>query len=245
MDKRMCLIVYAGKEASFPISKLSTIYSNNRHGFGMMWMTRGCMQGMKGLYKCDEIKYMIKHGPKTQVAYHFRFATRGLVNDDNAHPYIINEKVWMMHNGTLDIECREKDKSDSAAFADILQELDDTHIQHYFLGKNTGKAVANLIGTENRMLFMGYNQEGQRIVNMIGRWYTMTRSGCYISNTYSLRDPWNYMYNARRKHYPWIDDYTGDADEYGAYKDYQKEKDYDWVKEGDSYVKRSRHKHWR
>lgn len=202
---------------------LDNIYGNNRHGFGMMWTENGEVIAKKGLMKKDEIHEMIKAGPKDRVAYHFRFATQGDISDNNAHPFMVNSDLWLMHNGTLNIDSVGKE-SDSLAFANIFGDLDKDDTTEYFLSQNYKESIESLIGATNRMLFMGFNKESKRVVNLIGSWYKLPDNNSYVSNTYSLRNPWRG---------------TADYDAYDYYNYYSKvDNKTEREDENDDYVRR-------
>ena len=59
---------------------------------------------------------------------HNRAATRGAINDQNAHPFVVDDKIVLAHNGTFFGETHKELKNtevDSEAIAHVLAENDD------------------------------------------------------------------------------------------------------------------------
>jgi hypothetical protein len=45
-----------------------------------------------------------KQNPDAKFLLHFRISTHGTITEDNLHPFIINDKVALIHNGTVDLK---------------------------------------------------------------------------------------------------------------------------------------------
>lgn len=188
----MCQIIYVPPKGFFPWEHLKTIYDNNPDGFGMMWIEDGKVQYLKGLLSLNEIAKIIKHGPKTGVAYHFRYATRGIVDSENCHPFIIADDVGMMHNGTIANLASDGGASDTAKFAEALRYIYHAHDADYLFSSMFVDVAEDLIGSSNRVLFMGFdNETGKRRVRFLnrGRWAKLTSGEreVLLANSYTLQ----------------------------------------------------------
>jgi glutamine amidotransferase len=79
-----------------------------------------------------------KEFPASYAMFHARYATHGVKNDDNCHPFKVpsNPDTYLAHNGILDIDIKAGDKrSDTRVFAEDtlpamggVAALDDEHI---------------------------------------------------------------------------------------------------------------------
>lgn len=100
----MCLIVYSSNGFENLNKELQAeIYSMNPDGFGFFFYDEE--EGLvaeKGLFSEHLIEQLIADLPNDRPVFlHWRMATSGRVNDDLAHPYLINNELVMMHNGVL------------------------------------------------------------------------------------------------------------------------------------------------
>lgn len=187
----MCLIMYVPPKGFLPQDFLPTIYDNNPHGFGMMWVEDRKVKHIKGLFSPEEISYMIGEGPKVGVAYHWRYATRGITGEDQCHPFMIADDFGIMHNGTIHKIAPDEIKSDTEIFTNACQRIWAKEGTDYFFTEEMIDNVEDLIESNNKMLFMGVNSEnGKRRIRLINRekWTCITKNGkaVYLSNTYSL-----------------------------------------------------------
>ena len=106
----MCVIIEKPEHARISKTILRNSYKTNKHGFGLMYAENGRVHVIKGILPFATTLYLLrKHQNKAYVA-HYRYATAGLTNDDNCHPFqVLDKKVhgmdlWLVHNGTLDYE---------------------------------------------------------------------------------------------------------------------------------------------
>lgn len=187
----MCQILYVPPKGYFPWEHLDVIYENNSDGFGMMWVDDNRVKHIKGVFSYEEIRFMIKDGPKTGVGYHFRYATRGIVDEDNSHPFMISDDIGMMHNGTISKLKTLQTVSDTAQFAKACVALYNEYGSEYIFSNTFLQAAEELVGENNRILFMGINPEtGKRRVRFLNqnKWTKMIRGNreVMMSNTYSL-----------------------------------------------------------
>jgi glutamine amidotransferase len=79
-----------------------------------------------------------KEYPNSWAMFHARYATHGVKNEDNCHPFKVpsNPETYLAHNGILDIDIKAGDKrSDTRVFAEDtlpamggVTALDDDHV---------------------------------------------------------------------------------------------------------------------
>jgi hypothetical protein len=122
----MC-IIFAGK--IIPSNKeLKNAWANNPDGAGVMYTEVG--QDTINIFKSLDYSVFAKHISKLRknininsVVLHFRFATHGEVNLDNAHPFSINGTLAMVHNGVVTQLSKDLNTSDSYLLSRMLSNL--------------------------------------------------------------------------------------------------------------------------
>ena len=122
----MCLIAYAESKHLILNLPLKRIWEENPHGAGLVSYKKGKIYASKGYQTIDNLTRAIDSLPdKTPVAVHFRFATHGSISPNNCHPFKVNEKTFLMHNGVLSGlgDSGLNGRSDSAHLARILGKL--------------------------------------------------------------------------------------------------------------------------
>lgn len=189
----MCLIIANIDGRPIPESYLRKAYSINKNGFGIMYSAEtGKLEIIKGLFDADEIVKTIKwlEGYEAPYVAHFRMATRGSINNENAHPFLISEVdggVAFAHNGTFIGIQTIKNESDTAAFADEIKSMVDFNkldISTVFnsTGNHLLREYSREIGTYNKLAFMS----GQGKINLINEETGLWFKGVWYSNLYSI-----------------------------------------------------------
>jgi len=87
----------------------------------------------------------------TTATVHFRFATHGEVNRENAHPFDLGKNTFLMHNGVLRdavFQCQHGIKSDTALLADYLRDMK----------QKARKAFLRLLASGNRFCLLQGNK---------------------------------------------------------------------------------------
>jgi predicted glutamine amidotransferase len=93
---------------------------------------------------------------------HNRAATRGSVTDENSHPFVVNDNIILVHNGTFTGNHKDlKDTEvDSEAIAHMLSETDTTenamrkiNAAYALMWYNVGKKEINVIRNSQRPLW--------------------------------------------------------------------------------------------
>lgn len=101
---------------------------------------------------------------------HNRKATRGVINDDNAHPFIVDDRIVLMHNGTL--------WGDHKKIADV--EVDSHAIAHSI--HNNGDDVEAALRDINGAFALIWYDVQNRTLNFVRN---SQRPLCYIETTNS------------------------------------------------------------
>lgn len=154
----MCLLVVASPNSTPRKKDLENASCNNPHGFGFAVITPSGIVTGRGMSSRKIIKQFLevrKQFPGSYAMYHARFATHGVKNDDNCHPFRVpnaNGDTFLAHNGILDIAIQAGDRrSDSRIFAEDtlvamggLTSLDDTHVWEMVSKWAVGSKIAIL-----------------------------------------------------------------------------------------------------
>lgn len=126
----MCLLVVSSPNSTPRKKDLQNASCNNPHGFGYAVLAGDKIITGKGMNSKKIIKEFLevrKKYPNSYAMYHARFATHGVKNDDNCHPFKVggSDLTYLAHNGILDVHIEPTDKrSDTRIFAeDILPSM--------------------------------------------------------------------------------------------------------------------------
>ena len=151
----MCLLVVSSPNSTPKRKDLECASCNNPHGFGYAVIAGNKIITGKGMSSKKVIKEFLevrKKYPNSYAMYHARFATHGVKNDDNCHPFKVggSELTYIAHNGVLNVDIPANDmRSDTRIFAeDILPAmggvtaLDNTNLYRMIEGWASGSKIA-------------------------------------------------------------------------------------------------------
>lgn len=124
----MCLLVVCSPDSTPLKKELETASCSNPHGFGYAVVTPNGIVTGRGMSSKKVIKEFLvvrKEFPSSYAMFHARYATHGVKNEDNCHPFKVSEQTYLAHNGILDIDIHATDRrSDTRVFAeDTLPKL--------------------------------------------------------------------------------------------------------------------------
>ena len=137
----MCLLVVSSPNSTPKRKDLECASCNNPHGFGFAVVTKDGIitgRGMSAKKIINKFLEVRKQYPDSYAMFHARYATHGVKNEDNCHPFAVpsNADTYLAHNGILDIKIQAGDRrSDTRIFAEDtlpsmggVSALDDTHV---------------------------------------------------------------------------------------------------------------------
>lgn len=139
----MCLLVVASPNSTPKKKDLECASCNNPHGFGFAVITPNGIVTGRGMSAKKIIKRFLevrKEFPSSYAMFHARYATHGVKNEENCHPFKVpsagNYDTYLAHNGILSIKIHASDRrSDTRIFAEDtlpamggIAALDDDHI---------------------------------------------------------------------------------------------------------------------
>ena len=137
----MCLLVVASPNSTPRKKDLECASCNNPHGFGFAVITPNGIVTGRGMSSKKIIKQFLevrKQYPDSYAMFHARYATHGVKNEENCHPFRVPSEhdTYLAHNGILDINISAGDRrSDTRIFAEDtlpamggVTALDDDHV---------------------------------------------------------------------------------------------------------------------
>lgn len=137
----MCLLVVASPNSTPRKKDLECASCNNPHGFGFAVITPNGIVTGRGMSSKKVIKQFLevrKEFPDSYAMFHARYATHGVKNEENCHPFKVKGSydTYLAHNGILDINISAGDRrSDTRIFAEDtlpamggVTALDDDHV---------------------------------------------------------------------------------------------------------------------
>ena len=151
----MCLLVVCSPDSTPRKKDLECASCNNPHGFGYAVIAGDRIitgRGMSAKKVIKEFLAVRKEFPSSYAMFHARYATHGVKNVDNCHPFKVSEETYLAHNGILDVDIHATDKrSDTRVFAeDILPSiggvkmLDDDNVWKILSTWSSGSKIAVL-----------------------------------------------------------------------------------------------------
>lgn len=151
---------------------------------------------------------------------HNRWATRGVVNDKNAHPFCVDDKIFLVQNGTYKGDHRHHADTevDTEAIAHVLAQEDDVetalqsiNASYALVWYNTKNKTLYMIRNTERPLYIAYTRDGGTMfasekgtimlaamrndIVLKGEPY-MLKEGCLVTH---VVDPDSKMYTADSK----------------------------------------------
>jgi predicted glutamine amidotransferase len=125
----MCIAIHKPKGLILEKTILNTCFKNNSDGMGYMFVKDGKIVIKKELKDFEKFWNMYEEDQKENLnssdfVVHFRSATSGEINEENCHPFIVNEELAFCHNGVLSVKIVDEKFSDTVHFNnDILKKL--------------------------------------------------------------------------------------------------------------------------
>lgn len=197
----MCIIIL-NKKGLLSKETIKNCWENNSDGAGMMYSINNKLEIFKELKNFNKFYNhyveVRKEYPKKYIGLHFRIATHGLVNEENLHPYEINENLYVMHNGIITINSNYNNVhlSDTAIFVnDILKKLPEDFLYQDHLVELIRGYIDN-----SKLLFMDNKGKAWILNSDLGEW---TKDNWFSNNTYKFSSYKYYKnYNKYYKHNP-------------------------------------------
>jgi len=173
----MCIIAYKPKGATLLKSVLKTCYKNNGDGCGIAYPDdKGeSMIVQRGMFSFKELWKMYRDIPKEKpILLHFRIGTSGEIDEKNCHPFLIDEKHALVHNGNIESKLDNKDNSvsDTNHFVEkILRPIFQTKLKKNFWSGFAFKwLMEGAIESKNKMVILAADGHATIYNEQAGEW---------------------------------------------------------------------------
>lgn len=97
----MCIAIFKPEGVKIEKEVLENCFINNDDGAGYAVMLKRGMKVKKGFFEFDRFYQSFSCHMDCQAIIHFRIATHGTIEETSCHPFVIDKKVAVCHNGIL------------------------------------------------------------------------------------------------------------------------------------------------
>jgi len=138
----MCLAIVVDKhfdaeEVDGIIEGIDNAWDDNPDGAGMSYVDEGKRLVVdKGHFDksafIEEVKKVLNKNYNSDILIHLRYASAGVINKENCHPFRIDDSKALIHNGTIRQmgAKKEDDESDTVKFSKFLSTLPKDFMEH-------------------------------------------------------------------------------------------------------------------
>lgn len=166
----MCLLIATKKEGKVSNNKLHNAWQSNNDGVGYAFVNNGKIEIKKFMefkpFKNEYNQDFKRHGRKSAFLIHFRYATHGITNLTNVHPFRVNENLVFGHNGMINNVDDDKKLSDTRIFNNLVLKK----LENDFLNSSALRLlISDFIGT-SKLAFLDISGNINIINESLGHW---------------------------------------------------------------------------
>ncbi len=177
----MCLIIHQPAGASTPAALLHSAGEYNPDGFGFMGFdAAGKLRIERTIGRDDDLaERLALEFDGRDCAFHFRRRTRGSSQAENLHPFKIAHGLYLMHNGTANVDLRLAGRSDTWHLVNdyLIPFLGNRRRLIY--DRAFRRILDVWLGPQNRLVFLDEN-EGR--IELLHRSEGVQWNGLWLSN---------------------------------------------------------------
>ena len=120
----MCLIIRKPRGRHIDRDFLENAWQRNAHGWGCVHLLGAEMRVSRGLCLQSLMAHNAALPQDVEVYLHLRRATRGAVNHEMTHPFVVRPGLLLMHNGNIDhLVPQDPAHSDTFELARLLEDM--------------------------------------------------------------------------------------------------------------------------
>jgi len=223
----MCLLAVCEPNHTPKREELQTASCKNPHGFGYAIVAGATIisnRGMSARKMIDEFLRMREQYPGGYAMWHSRYATHGVKNEQNCHPYMVDgsDQIYLAHNGMLDIVPAQNDKrSDTRIFAEDwlpgigIESLDNPYMMEFISSWAYGSKIC-ILSVDPRLTYQMYliNENAGKWVD--GVWWSndgYKPAPIYVPTTTTTTITTSPAYQTDEDWWKKYDDYERDSSE--------------------------------
>tara|TARA_Y100000401_G_scaffold73348_1_gene59356 strand:- start:23306 stop:24097 length:792 start_codon:yes stop_codon:yes gene_type:complete len=183
----MCLLIITKENSRISNKSIKNAWSRNSDGGGYTFINKGKLETKKYLdlksFKQSYNNDFKKHGAASKFLIHFRYATHGVNDISNVHPFNVSDSLAFAHNGVINAVADDDKLSDTRVFnRDILQRLENGFLN----SQPVLDLMSEFIG-HSKLVFLD-NKNNFTIVNAeLGHW-NAKQSIWYSNDSYKKRE---------------------------------------------------------
>lgn len=180
----MCVIVIKPSDVQISQQTIRNCWTANPHGAGLSYVKNKTVVIEKGFMKVEDLIERVRFLQKMELIIHFRYATHGLRDAGNCHPFPISTEnadlratklktpIALHHNGVIYEVADDKILSDSQVFIrDVLSDYTDEEIECDSTVVRTMMATFSkfaLMFANGKIATVGnfYEYDGMRVSNL-------------------------------------------------------------------------------
>lgn len=185
----MCIAIL-NKSGFIPDQHIQNSFDNNYDGAGLAWIESGIIKTYKTMNDISEFIQTYKKIRKNNdspILLHFRISTHGKVNISNVHPFMIGNKMAMIHNGMIDFPILNKNLSDTHSLVLLLNKLsnpenihDSNSVEFQF--------IKETCDNHSKMVFLSADSKYTIFNEEKGHWIDQTWYSNYTYKDYGRYD---------------------------------------------------------
>lgn len=198
----MCIIAIQPNGTNIPKNILRNCWDSNNDGAGIMYCDNGKIIVHRELTSFNKFFELKRNADKlnTNIVMHFRIATSGGINNNNIHPFKVNDNLYFCHNGILDIDVPNGSPiNDTQIYSNAFLKgmPNDFHLNHSIMN-----LIEYSIGNRNKFVFLDSNGEFHILNESAGIWH----NGAWYSNSsFQSYSNYGYSYNYNKSNFEWIE----------------------------------------
>lgn len=192
----MCIAILNTK-GTLDFDLFEICWQSNPHGGGIAYVASDgvkVIKEMKSVEKFYQLYSEIRLGNNDPMIIHFRFATSGLVDQANCHPFEVYPGLVMVHNGILNHVNPTTKVSDTRIFNDVIL----SRLPRDFVFNEGIRHLISVFIEDSKLIFL--NKFGlYTIINEhLGHW-DEDQKNWYSNYSYLELDDFNFGFNNRNK----------------------------------------------
>ena len=210
----MCVILEKPKGVTLTAEQIENAWYANPDGAGLLVSDGHTMTFQKGFMKLADLEKAVERlNVKSKDIYsvlHFRISTGGKVNEENTHPFCLEDssmkeytgrvgtRTFLFHNGIFSVS-PTKVKSDTWILADMLKYVKGSNAKTHVIEpiRNSSRVLLT-DGREKPLIKLGTWQDdgGVNASNLSYSWGRYSNYGNYSGFGY---ESWRKSYNSKKK----------------------------------------------